>query len=139
MAQPLGHHRDDEQDRRHSGVRGGRPRADDEQRPDNRGKRLLVRSAPIPDPGAEFLGQIPVPAAFAWVRQTAGLAGWGEAARVTLPAGADRFTTAEKWLREVADGADIEDAVGRRGSGLVAFGAFTFDDASDGSVPAMPG
>jgi menaquinone-specific isochorismate synthase len=138
MAQPLGHHRDDEQDRRHSGDRGGRPCADDEQRPDNRGKRLLVRSVRIPDPGAEFLGQIPVPAAFAWVRQTAGLAGWGEAARVTLPAGADRFTTAEKWLREIADGADIEDAVRRRGSGLVAFGAFTFDDASDGSVLVVP-
>ena len=74
----------------------------------------------------------------AWVRQSAGLAGWGEAARVTLPAGADRFTAAEKWLRELADGADIEDGVRRRGSGLVAFGTFTFDDASDGSVLIVP-
>jgi menaquinone-specific isochorismate synthase len=138
MAQPLGQHRDDEQDRRHSEDRGGRPRAYGEQRPENSGKRLVVRSVPIPDPGARFLEQIPVPAAYAWVRQTAGLAGWGEAARVTLPAGADRFITAEKWLREVADGADIEDAVRRRGSGLVAFGAFTFDDASDGSVLVVP-
>ena len=45
---------------------------------------------------------------------------------------------AEKWLREIADGADIEDAVRRRGSGLVAFGTFTFDDASDGSVLVVP-
>jgi menaquinone-specific isochorismate synthase len=66
------------------------------------------------------------------------MAGWGEAARVTLPAGADRFTAAEKWLREVSDGADIDDRVRRRGSGLVAFGTFTFDDASDGSVLIVP-
>ncbi|HEX4288073.1 MAG TPA: chorismate-binding protein, partial [Trebonia sp.] len=105
---------------------------------DRYGERLVVRSVPIPDPGETFLDQVPEPAVVAWVRQSAGLAGWGEAARVTLPAGADRFTAAEKWLREVADGADIEDGVRRRGSGLVAFGTFTFDDASDGSVLIVP-
>ena len=57
---------------------------------------------------------------------------------MTLPAGADRFTAAEKWLREVTDRADIDDGVRRRGSGLVAFGTFTFDDASDGSVLIVP-
>lgn len=103
-----------------------------------RGERLMVRSVPIADPGDGFLGQIPVPAALAWVRQGAGLVGWGEAARVTLPAGSDRFTAAEKWLREVVDGADIDDQVGRRGSGLVAFGSFTFDDASEGSALIVP-
>jgi menaquinone-specific isochorismate synthase len=97
-----------------------------------------VRSVPVPDPGEDFLGQIPVPAAVAWVRQGAGLAGWGEAARVTLPAGADRFTAGEKWLHEIAESADIDDAVRRRGSGLVAFGTFTFDDASEGSVLVVP-
>jgi menaquinone-specific isochorismate synthase len=93
---------------------------------------------PIPDPGEDFLGRVPEPAVVAWVRQAAGLAGWGEAARVTLPAGADRFTAADKWLREVTDSADIDDGVRRRGSGLVAFGTFTFDDASDGSVLIVP-
>ena len=102
------------------------------------GGRLAVRSVPVPDPGDDFLDQIPVPAAVAWVRQSAGLAGWGEAARVTLPAGADRFTAAEKWLRELADNAQVDDAVRRRGSGLVAFGTFTFDDTSDGSVLVVP-
>jgi menaquinone-specific isochorismate synthase len=97
-----------------------------------------VRSVPVPDPGDAFLSQIPVPAAFSWVRQAAGLVGWGEAARVTLPAAADRFTTGEKWLREVADSACIDDKVRRRGSGLVAFGSFTFDDASEGSVLIVP-
>ena len=122
MAEPYGNHSD------LSGRPGG----------DRYGERLVVRSVPVPDPGDDFLGQIPVPAAVAWVRQGAGLAGWGEAARVTLPAGADRFTAGEKWLRRVTESADIDDAVRRRGSGLVAFGTFTFDDASDGSVLVVP-
>jgi menaquinone-specific isochorismate synthase len=122
MAEPYGNHSDPSE-------RQGR---------DRYGERLIVRTVPIPDPGADFLDQVPVPAVVAWVRQAAGLAGWGEAARVTLPAGADRFTAAEKWLREVADSADLDDVVRRRGSGLVAFGTFTFDDASDGSVLIVP-
>jgi menaquinone-specific isochorismate synthase len=122
MAEPYGTHSD------HSERPGGVPD----------GERLIVRSVPVPDPGEDFLAEIPEPAAVAWVRQSAGLAGWGEAARVTLPAGADRFAAAEKWLREVADSADIDDEVRRRGSGLVAFGTFTFDDASDGSVLIVP-
>jgi len=105
---------------------------------DRYGERLAVRSVPIPDPGEGFLDQVPEPAVVSWVRQAAGLTGWGEAARVTLPAGADRFTAAEKWVREVTDNADIDDGVRRRGSGLVAFGTFTFDDISDGSVLVVP-
>ena len=101
-------------------------------------ERLLVRSTPVPDPGEGFCREIPVPAALAWVRQGAGLVGWGEAARVTLPAGADRFADGEKWLREIIDGAQVDDDVRRRGSGLLAFGSFTFDDASDGSVLIVP-
>ncbi len=101
-------------------------------------ERLVVRSVPVPDPGDDFLSQIPVPAAVSWVRQGAGLVGWGEAARVTLPAGADRFTAGEKWLHAITESADIDDAVRRRGSGLVAFGTFTFDDASEGSVLIVP-
>jgi menaquinone-specific isochorismate synthase len=99
---------------------------------------LVVRTAPIPDPGEDFLDQAPGPTVVSWVRQSAGLVGWGEAARVTLPTGADRFSAAEKWLGEVTDRADIDDGVHLRGSGLVAFGAFTFDDTSDGSVLIVP-
>ncbi len=68
----------------------------------------------------------------------AGLAGWGEAVRVTLPAGEDRFTAGEKWLRSVFDAAEVDDQVRVRGSGLVAFGTFTFDASSDGSVLIVP-
>jgi menaquinone-specific isochorismate synthase len=101
-------------------------------------ERLLVRSMPVPDPGEGFSREIPVPEALAWIRQGAGLVGWGEAARITLSAGADRFADGEKWLRELIDGAQVDDEVRRRGSGLVAFGSFTFDDASDGSVLIVP-
>src|SRR5215469_566901 len=100
---------------------------------------LRVRSLPVPDPGPDFVDRIPVPAALAWVRQHAGLVGWGEAARVTLPAGADRFAAGEKWLRELFDGAAVSDEVGVPGSGPVAFGSFTFDPACDGSVMVVPG
>jgi menaquinone-specific isochorismate synthase len=99
---------------------------------------LRVRSLPVPDPGPDFVERIPVPAALAWVRQHAGLVGWGEAARMALPAGADRFTAAEKWVRELVESADVADEVRRRGSGLVAFASFTFDDTSDGSVLIVP-
>jgi menaquinone-specific isochorismate synthase len=91
----------------------------------------------VPDPG-DLLERIPQPDVVAWVHHGAGLAGWGEAIRVTLPAGEDRFTAGEKWLRSVFDAAEVDDRVRVRGSGLVAFGTFTFDASSDGSVLVVP-
>jgi menaquinone-specific isochorismate synthase len=99
--------------------------------------RLLFRTVAVPDPG-DLLERIPQPDVVAWVHHGAGLAGWGEAVRVTLPAGEDRFTAAEKWLRSVFDAADVDDRVRVRGSGPVAFGTFTFDASSDGSVLIVP-
>lgn len=96
-----------------------------------------MRTAGIADPG-DLAGQLPGPSALAWIRGGEGLAGWGEAARVTLPAGEDRFTAGEKWLRELFDGAEVHDEVGLPGCGPVAFGSFTFDAASDGSVLIVP-
>lgn len=102
------------------------------------GEPLTVRSVPVPDPGT-LLDRIPVPGeACSWIRHGAGLAGWGEAARVTIPAGEDRFTAGEKWLREITDSANVTDEAGCRGSGLVAFGSFTFDSSCDGSVLVVP-
>ncbi|MBO0820370.1 MAG: isochorismate synthase, partial [Nocardiopsaceae bacterium] len=109
---------------KHSGDYGGDP--------------LIAVSTPVPDPG-NLLAEIPVPEqVFTWVRHGAGLAGWGEAARVTLPAGSDRFTAGEKWLRELTESADVRDDARCRGSGLVAFGSFTFDSSGDGSVLVVP-
>ena len=99
--------------------------------------RLLVRTVAVPDPG-DLLERIPQPDVVAWVHHGAGLVGWGEAVRVTLPAGEDRFTAGEKWLRSVFDAADVDDQVRVRGSGPVAFGTFTFDASSDGSVLIVP-
>jgi menaquinone-specific isochorismate synthase len=99
--------------------------------------RLSARTVAIPDPG-DLLGHIPRPDVVAWIQHGAGLVGWGEAARVSLPAGEDRFTAGEKWLRSVFDAADIDDQVRLRGSGPIAFGSFTFDASSDESVLTIP-
>jgi menaquinone-specific isochorismate synthase len=99
--------------------------------------RLFARSVAIPDPG-DLLEHLPQPDAVAWVHHGAGLVGWGEAARVTLPAGEDRFTAGEKWHRSLFDAADIDDQVRVRGSGPVAFGTFTFDASSEGSALIVP-
>lgn len=93
-----------------------------------------VRSA-VP---ADLLDQLPSPAASAWIRHGDGLVGWGEAARLTLPAGVDRFAAGEKWLAELFDAADVRDEVAAPGTGPVAFGSFTFDPAADGSVLIVP-
>jgi len=99
--------------------------------------RLLARTVAVPDPG-DLLAQLPQPDVVAWVHRGAGLAGWGEAAWVTLPAGEDRFTAGEKWLRSVFDAMDVDDRVRTPGSGPVAFGTFTFDASSEGSVLIIP-
>jgi menaquinone-specific isochorismate synthase len=99
--------------------------------------RLTVRTVAVDDPG-DLLARLPDPAALAWIRHGDGLIGWGEAARLTLPAGVDRFTAGEKWLRELFDDAAVTDELGVPGSGPVAFGSFTFDPASDGSVLVIP-
>ena len=100
-------------------------------------RTLFVRTVAVPDPG-DLLERIPQPDVVAWVHHGVGLAGWGEAVRVTLPAGEDRFTAGEKWLRSVFDAAKVDDRVRVRGSGPVAFGTFTFDASSDGSVLVVP-
>jgi menaquinone-specific isochorismate synthase len=99
--------------------------------------RFLARTVAVPDPG-DLLTHVPQPDVVAWVHRGAGLAGWGEAARVTLPGGEDRFTAGEKWLRSVFDAMDVDDRVRAPGSGPVAFGTFTFDASSEGSVLIIP-
>ena len=84
------------------------------------------------------MARLPHPRSVAWIRGGDGLAGWGEAARVTIPAGEDRFTAGEKSLRELFEAAEVTDEVGLPGCGPVAFGSFTFDPASDGSVLVVP-
>ena len=58
-----------------------------------------------------------------------GIVGRGEALRLEFR-GPSRLTDAADAWREVARDAQIDDAVGVPGTGLIAFGAFAFDDAS---------
>jgi menaquinone-specific isochorismate synthase len=114
-------------------VRAGH-RTDTQQAPE----RLAVRTVLVPDP-ADLVDYFPEQAGVAWLHHGEGLVGWGETARITLPAGEDRFTAGEKWLRALFDGAQVDDQVAEPGCGLVAFGSFTFDSTSDGSVLVVPG
>jgi menaquinone-specific isochorismate synthase len=100
-------------------------------------ERLAVRTVAVADPG-DLVARLPHQAALAWLHGGDGLVGWGEAARLTLPAGEDRFTAGQKWLRELFDDADVTDEVAVPGSGPLAFGSFTFDPVSDGSVLVVP-
>jgi menaquinone-specific isochorismate synthase len=99
--------------------------------------RLVVRTVPVDDPG-DLVARLPHRQSVAWIRRGEGLIGWGEVARVSIPAGEDRFTAGEKWLAELFDGAKVTDEVGLPGCGPVAFGSFTFDPTSDGSVLVVP-
>ncbi|MCW2788975.1 MAG: Isochorismate synthase [Aeromicrobium sp.] len=97
---------------------------------------LVVRSAPIEDPGA-LLSLLPERDAFAWVHGGDGLVGWGRAAELH-PTGENRFAEAATWWHELAGHAVVRDEVDTPGSGLVAFGSFTFADDTDGSVLVVP-
>ncbi|WP_067468567.1 isochorismate synthase [Actinomadura macra] len=99
--------------------------------------RLSVRTVPIPDPG-DLISRLPHPTALAWVRGGEGIVGWGEAARVALPGGEDRFAAARRLLGELFGAADVDDRVGVPGSGPVAFGGFSFDPKSPDSVLIVP-
>jgi menaquinone-specific isochorismate synthase len=102
------------------------------------GSPVLVRTQPV-DLVGTLLQRLPRAGdALAWVRDGAGLVGWGEAARVELR-GPDRFAQARHWWRGLVAGAVVEDEVGVRGSGPVAFGSFGFapDDTSVLVVPQV--
>ncbi|WP_345024513.1 isochorismate synthase [Actinomadura keratinilytica] len=99
--------------------------------------RLDVHTVEIDDPG-DLISCLPHPSALAWVRHGEGLVGWGEAARLTVPAGPGRFTAVQGLLAELFGGARVDDPLGVPGSGPVAFGSFAFDPASGGSVVIVP-
>lgn len=88
---------------------------------------LDVRTAAVEDPGS-LLEWTAADAPLAFLRGGDGIVGLGTVLRVP----------ASSW-REVADRADVDDAVGLPGSGLVAFGAFAFlrDRPRELVVPAV--
>lgn len=86
---------------------------------------LVVRSHAIDDP-EDLIGLLPqTPDALAWLHGEEGIVGWGEA-RSYSPTGPSRFESAQAWWQHIVDHAVVRDEVGLRGSGLIAFGTFTF-------------
>ncbi|MET0953856.1 MAG: isochorismate synthase [Aeromicrobium sp.] len=97
---------------------------------------LVVRSAPIEDPG-ELLALLPPEDSLAWVHGGDGLVGWGRAAELRV-SGSGRFAEASTWWSELARHAVVRDDVDVPGSGLVAFGSFAFTDDAEGSTLVVP-
>ncbi|GIG54906.1 isochorismate synthase [Demequina activiva] len=89
---------------------------------------LTVRTVAI-DPPEDLLATMPE-AGISWVRRGEGLVAWGEVARLDSR-GASRIDEADAWWRRVSRHAVVRDDVHRPGTGLIAFGAFSFADASD--------
>jgi len=99
---------------------------------------LIVRTAPLEAArAADLVSLLPRNQPVSWIRQGQGLVGWGVAA-VVHTRGATRFTDADKWLRELAARASVNDQVGEPGTGLVAFGSFAFADEPGDSVLVIP-
>lgn len=86
----------------------------------------------------DLLGELEDPQGLAWVQHGEGLVAWGEAARIEVEPGPDRFERATKELAQLFSSLDVEDEVGVVGSGPVVFGAFTFDPLEEGSVLILP-
>ena len=95
-----------------------------------------VRTRPV-DLVGTLLQRLPhARGVLAWVREGSGLVGWGEAARLQVD-GPDRFTVAREWWQALVGSWQVEDEVGVRGTGPVAFGSFAFS-ADEPSVLVVP-
>lgn len=100
----------------------------------------LVARSEIVDEGHPFaaaalLDLLPAQGGLAWVRDGAGLIGWGEAARLVV-SGRERFSRAQRWWADVVRAADIQDGVHLNGSGIAAFVSFAFEPGR--SVVVIP-
>lgn len=97
---------------------------------------LVVRTHPIDDPG-ELIELLPTtPDALAWLNGGDGMVAWGAAVTFDT-AGPHRFAQAQEWWQEIIASAVVRDEVGKRGTGLIAFGTFTFA-GEPGSTLVVP-
>ncbi len=103
---------------------------------DGRSEPLVVRSREIADPGDLLTLLPPSSDALAWVHGGDGVVGWGRALTFS-PDGSDRFDAADDWWAETVASAVVRDEVELPGSGLVAFGSFTFAGET-GSTLVVP-
>ncbi len=96
-----------------------------------------MRTVTLDGIDSDLLSLLPTAGGFAWVRNDAGFVGWGEAARFEI-AGPERFSRAQRWWSAWCEAAHVEDQVGVRGTGPVAFASFTFDAGPQESVVIVP-
>jgi menaquinone-specific isochorismate synthase len=97
---------------------------------------LTVHTVAIPDPG-DLIAALPEQG-ISWVRRGDGMVAWGEVARhnTTGPA---RMDEALLWWRRITRHSVVRDEVRTRGTGLVAFGSFSFaDDSPSGGTLIVP-
>ncbi|WP_200847029.1 isochorismate synthase MenF [Microbacterium sp. 18062] len=98
--------------------------------------RLLVETREI-DPVEDLLAYTDPSHPLVWQRRGDGMAGIG--APVTLVGGGHDETLGERW-RAIAERAEIDDPLRIPGTGLVGFGALTFDrESSHASTIVVPG
>lgn len=100
-------------------------------------ERLVVRTVEVDGP-VDLIARLPHPAALAWIRHDEGLVGWGEAARIPVPGGDERFAWARRRLDALFSSARVDDPIGEPGTGAVAFGTFGFEPKSADSVLIVP-
>jgi menaquinone-specific isochorismate synthase len=87
---------------------------------------------------ADLTDLVPATGGMAWVRRGDGLVAWGELVRFERT-GPGRMADAEETWRELIARAIVRDEVGLPGTGPIAFGAFSFADASPaGGVLVIP-
>lgn len=89
--------------------------------------RLAARTVAIDDPG-DLIATLPHPG-ISWVRRGEGMVAWGEVARIETR-GPGRVDDANVWWRQLVRHATVVDEVSERGTGLIAFGSFSFADGS---------
>ena len=100
---------------------------------------LVARSEIVgeghPFASAALIDLLPAQGGLAWVRDGAGLVGWGEAARLVVR-GRERFSRAQRWWADVVREAQVHDGVHLNGSGIAAFVSFAFEPGR--SVVVIP-
>jgi menaquinone-specific isochorismate synthase len=90
---------------------------------------VLAARTRVVDPLTSLLPILDARAPLLFMRRGEGVAGLGEALRLTFR-GADRIAQAAETWRRITASATIDDPVRKSGTGLLAFGAFTFDERS---------
>ena len=98
---------------------------------------LTVETTPIPDI-RQLIPLLDRRDPLLWMRRGQGLAGIGTALRLEF-SGPGRMTDAALAWRRVVEAAAVTDPLARTGTGLLAFGAFAFDESSaEASVLIVP-